>query len=599
METFDGCKVVNKRSVFVSNFKSYDDPHSDLTLIKEKIKLEDGREVPNLRMERDLTRPFWVENKHTSVYKDKKETRSLQDVQEFWCTQAELRSKVAKVTGQKHGGIRKLARSPYLYGLDCDVTVHYKRLTDKENLDAYGDYVPILSMAVLDYETNMFSDEGEIIMGAVTMKDKWLCAVDRNWLSSRRKDGEEKILEYLERYLGESAKSRGVNLKEAVVFVDSEIDVVKVLFERLHELSPDVCSIWNVAFDIDKTLDACRRAGVDPSDVFCDPSVPLEFRPQVYNEFVWRKDEDVKQKAGGKSSTKDISDRWHWLSVPCSFQFIDNMCAYRMFRAMEQKAPSYKLDAVLYATFKGDVKKMKFDHLEDIPDDTGAWHKEMQSRYPLEYICYNIFDCVSMELLDEKIKDISHKLYTYVGISNWKKAKSNPTRLADAYHFFLLEKHGRVLCSTSDNMRHPFDGLTIPKTNWIITLDNTLIDTTELGYNPFNRHIVNALPEDADYSEKVKAAEFQDIMYSVNTKLSVLAFDIDVSSGYPSNEIACNVSRDTTLVEVCQVETLTLDELREVGTDLMNSRGNGSKICRMALNFPSFDELEKEFLAQA
>lgn len=574
--------IVNKKAIFVNNFKNLDDPFSDLTVIKEKIKLSDGREVPHMRFEENVERPFWIEKRMNQVYRDKKETRSLAQVDEIWCTQAKLRYQVAKATGQDNGsfipGLRALAQNPYLYGLDCDVTVQVKRGLDKKYTEQYGEYNPQLSMAVLDYETNVDSHDEEIIMGSVTMKDTWLCVVDANWLASRSGCTVEQLDDVIHKYLGDIAKERGVkDLSKCVVLANSEIDICRLLFQKLHELKPDVCSIWNMSFDINKTLEACARAGVDPQELFVDPDVPEEYR-----DFFWKEDLQNKAKADGTSSTKDPADKWHWVTAAASFNFIDNMCAFRMFRAMEQKMASYSLDAVLQRVFGGKLRKMKFKEASHLPENSLEWHKFMQRKFPLEYIAYNIFDCVVMELLDEEQKDISHKLLPYVGISHWAKAKSNPTRLADAYHFFLHEKHGRVLCSTSNKMKHKFDDLTLPKTGWIVTLDNTRI-SQEAGYNPFTKE-----------TGKGKNNE-----YGIATKAYRLVFDIDVSSAYPSNELALNVSRDTTLVEVCAIDGLTLEEHREVCLDLTNARGNASKICQKVLKFPSSDELYDEFMKEA
>lgn len=577
--SYNAQEVVGRRPIFANNFRSISDPTSDLTVVKERVKLADGTERPVLSLKKDEQRPFWVEKKANQVYKDKKENRPKSEMDEFWCTQAELPYKVGRALGM-YGKFdpnpRKLARSPYVYGLDCDVTVHtMQRLTTYYN-EKYGAFNPNLTMAVLDYETNMYSEDEEIIMGSVTMKDKCITVVDRNWLNWA---GDEKAdtVDCLEKYLGDIAKERGIDLNETIVFVDSEIEIVQLCFQRLHELMPDVCSIWNITFDIDKTLEACQRAGVPPEDVFCDPNIPEEFRTMY-----WKKDENNKQKADGSSSTKDPADKWHWMRAPASFQFIDNMCAFRMFRAMEQKMSSYSLDSVLDTVFKGKVRKMKFKEAAHVVENSPDWHRFMQKNYKLEYIAYNLFDCIVMELLDEKAKDISHKLLSYVGITNWARAKSNPTRLCDAYHFFL-GKFDRVLCSTSDKMRHVFDDLTLPKTGWIVTLDNTLIDVKEMGYNPF------VAANDSCYNEN------GDNVYELFTKAATHTYDIDVSSSYPSNESALNVNRDTTLVEVCQIEGLSVREHQDLSVDLMNARGNAAKICEKLFKLPTGEQLLEEF----
>lgn len=571
-------KVVNKKCIHVKNIKNNEDLFSDLTVIKERIKYDDGTEEPRVRYIENIQRPFWVEKKRNQTYKDKKETRPRSEMDEYWCTQSELPFRVKKVLGVREPGrsLRKLARSPYVYGLDNDVTVMVKRQLDKRYNGKYGDWTPELSMAVLDYETDMESGEDFIVeMGSVTMKDKWVCVVDRNFFEKKGiTDYEERMGEYIDRYLGADATKRGVK-DFAVEFVDSEIEVVKRLFAKLHEWKPDVVSVWNLDFEIKRTMDACRRAGIPYGDVFVDPQVS-----EAYSDVSWIPDEGNKEKADGSSSTKDASDKWHKLTAACSWQFIDNMSLYRMLRAVEQKLGSYSLDGVLNHVFEGKVKKMKFDKLHGVIPNTPEWHKVMQKKFPFEYVCYNIFDCVVMEILDEKEGDVSKKLMTYVGISNWMKAKSNPTRLADAYHFFLQENFDRVLCSTSDRMKHVFDKFTLPKADWVVTLDNTLPITRGNGYNPY-----------------LKDKNGEDL-YDLPTKIFLHTYDIDVEGAYPTNELTLNVGRDTTLVEVCEVDGQTRHQHMSVCVNLTNADGNGSRICREVLGYASNDELYEEFMKE-
>lgn len=580
-------QVTGRRALYANNFRSNEDKSSDITVVKEKVKLSDGRIIPNLRILKDAKRPFWVEKKGSRNYLEKKETRPLSSLDQHNCTQSELPIAMGKalgMRGQFNPNVRQIAQSPYVYGVDCDVTVKTVHESNKKYSDAYGTYNPTLSMAVLDYETNVDSDEEEINMGSLTMKDTWVCAVDKTWLRKVSGASEDRLHEVLEMYLGDMARSRGVNLRESVFLVDNEMEVVKMLFAKAHELSPDVLSIWNMKFDIDKTLQACRKYSVDPTDIFCDPRIPEEFR-----RVTWIPDEKNKEKAGGKSSTKDPADKWHKLLAPAGFTVIDNMCAFRMFRAMEQKMSSYSLAAVLERTFGKKLAKMKFEEASHLPENSLEWHKFMQRKYPLAYIAYNIFDCVVMELLDEEIKDISHKLMPYCGITNWMRAKSNPTRLADAYHFFLLDNHNRALCATSNKMRHELDKHIMPNTGWIITLDNTLI-SPEIGYNPFT--------PDPEHKVAANDDNYVDSLYRLNTRIYVHSADSDVSSSYPSNELALNSSRDTTLVEVCKIEGLALEEHREICINLTNPHANAAKICELALKFPNSDELLKRWHAK-
>ena len=90
----------------------------------------------------------------------------------------------------------------------------------------------------------------------------------------------------------------------------------------------------------------------------------------------------------------------------------------------------------------------------------------MQDRYPLEYIIYNVFDCVSMEILDEVTSDLSIKLPSASDLSDFENFKSQPRRLVDKLHYFYQE-HGKVIATTSDAMADELDSLTMSNNDWI------------------------------------------------------------------------------------------------------------------------------------
>lgn len=563
----DNATVKSKKCIFVTNFRSSESKTRDLTLIKEKSIDSNGNVKRSIRCLEDVKRPFWVTKKGMQVHRDKRENEGIENLDRFECTQSALGYALAKATGvhTTFPRIRELCKSPYIYGSDVDVTVLMKRELDLSYEKNFGRYNPDLEMAVLDYETNMLSYDQEINMGSVTMKGHWYCAVDSSFLGNMP-DKHDRVTEAIEMYLGKIAKERGAELHLKIV--DSEIAVVESLFGALHHLKPDVCSIWNMNFDIGKTIDACDRAGYTPQDkarLFSDPSIPEE-----YQSFTYREDGGSKNKADGTSSAKSFEDMWHKVIAPSSFQFIDNMCLFRMLRAVEQKMGSYSLDSVLQE--KTNITKMKFKEADHIKSNTPDWHMFMQRNHKLAYIAYNIFDCVAMEILDEEIKDVHKAFGPYCGISTFATAKSNPKRLADAYHFDLLSK-GRVLCSTSNNMTDRFDSLVLPKTGWIITLDNTLPMTDRIGINPYDGE------------------------YNLTSRIASHVYDSDVKSSYPSNQLALNMSRDTTLVEVCGIDGLTLEEHRLICINLTNVPANAVSIAETVLRMPCIDELELAMLA--
>ena len=123
-------------------------------------------------------------------------------------------------------------------------------------------------------------------MATLSMKDTVVTVVDINFIRGKFPNiSKEKALEtlykYDEIYLGEVNKER--NIKQEFYVVDSEIEVVKKIFERAHELKPDFISAWNMDYDVRRTIEACERADVKVSDILSDPSVPPAFRFFDYN----------------------------------------------------------------------------------------------------------------------------------------------------------------------------------------------------------------------------------------------------------------------------------------------------------------------------
>ena len=76
---------------------------------------------------------------------------------------------------------------------------------------------------------------------------------------------------------------------------------------------------------------------------------------------------------------------------------------------------------------------------------------------------------------------------------------------------------------------------------------------------------------------------------------------LDVSSAYPSSQIALNLARDTTLSEVCSIEGVDHATQRKIGLNLSGGHANASRIGRELFNLPSISEYEegfKEYLKQ-
>ena len=147
------------------------------------------------------------------------------------------------------------------------------------------------------------------------------------------------------------------------------------------------------------------------------------------------------------------------------FYFIDAMCAYKKIRAAKGNEASYSLDYILNKHLG--IRKLKFkeaDHLSGL-----KWHQFMQKNYRIEYGIYNLFDCISVELLDEKTKDLRNTVSVLCGFSEFHKYPSQPRRTVDDLHFLCLQNN-LVIATTSDQMEDKLDEYVLGLRDWIVTL---------------------------------------------------------------------------------------------------------------------------------
>lgn len=442
----------------------------DLHLVKELQHMPDGTTRPGVRLLKNYKRPFWVTKKGAQNHQDKKEWESTENLIRFEATQRELPHKAARALGmpwfrtEGRDALRRLSASPYLYGSDILSTAVIKRMYQDKFPELNNHY----SLSVFDTETDVLHGTNEVMMATLSMGSRVYTAVQKRFVQGYS-NVEPRLQELLVKYLGhmESAKKDGsieaVNYIEkrgiqwVVELVDSEVDVVKECFKRAHEWKPDWVAIWNIDFDVPRIAAALEKHGIDPADVFSDPAVPRQYR-----HFEYKQGPKKKVTASGKVMPIKPAAQWHTVYCPSSFYFIDAMCAYRHIRTGQAEQPSYSLDAILQKELG--IRKLKFKEADGLKGLD--WHQFMQQHHPLEYIIYNVFDCISMEELDEKTLDLRLTLPLFSGCSDFANFKSQPRRTADNLHYFCLQ-NGRVIGSTSGEMAGEFDKETIGLDGWI------------------------------------------------------------------------------------------------------------------------------------
>lgn len=527
----------------------------DVLLVKERIHYADGgmesKLVPYLNYKRD----FYITKPGYRDHKQKKEWEDVANLDQYETTQARLASDIAMALRRNPDvGLRQVCSSPYVYGADISTVSIIKHVYKQKWPDQFGG----MTLAALDYEADVLNGNAEeIISGSVTFKDKVVLAVVRDFIGDNVT--KDQIHECFTRHVGHYEKERDIKLE--IEIVDTPALVIMRLTDRIHKWQPDIVGVWNLPYDMNLMLDTLKKAGINPEDIFSDPSVPPEFR-----YFKWDEKSVRKERAGGEEKNKHYAELWHTASHLASFYFVDMMTLFCILRVAEGKRSSYALDNILDEEVN--ITKLKFEIAEGY---TGLdWHRFMQQNCKLEYLAYNIFDCISLEILDETTNDVSKMLPAMIGISSLDKLDSNPRRLADDLHFYCLEKENKVMASTGSRMTSDLDDMVLGMGGWIVTLPSHLRDP-KAG--------LKAIREDPDHC----------------TDIFSMVSDLDVKGSYPTTEVICNISKETTYSEMCKVEGLTEKQQRTIGINMTNPRVNAMEVSTTLFGLPSSDDLLEAF----
>jgi hypothetical protein len=530
----------------------------DLHLVKETIHCNDGTTKPNVRLIKNFKRPIYCTKKGYQNHKDKKEWEDLEHLDRYETTQSELNYAIKKALGMTwfKGDPRELKRSPYLYGSDILSTCVLK----KSYMDKFPGLNSIFDVAAFDVESDVVNGTNEIIMATLSYRGRVFTAIQKSFLDGLV-DVENRLQQIFDKYIGDVYADR--HIKWEMVIVDREIDVVIDCFKKAHEWKPDFVAIWNIAYDMEMMLQACKRSGHRPEDIFSDPVVP-----PAYRHFYFKKGSNKKVTASGKVMPIPPQAQWHTVFTPASFYFIDAMCVYFNLRSQKGKDPSYKLDSILSKTFKGKIRKLKFKEADHVRDGTIDWHKLMQSKFKMEYVIYNVFDCVSMELLDEEIKDLRLTLPGFAEWTDFSNFNSQPRRLVDKLHYFCME-YGKIIGSTSDEMKVELDGLTTSLSNWIVTLPAHLVADNGLCCIEENEML--------------------------HTNIRAHVGDLDVRGSYPNGECTFNISKETTSKELIKINGVSNRTQRIQGINLSGGATNAYEVCIDLFGMPTLDQWLQSF----
>ena len=451
---------------YVTYQAATDGSPNDLLLIKEVIHTKDGDQIPNIRLVENFKRPFYITKKPYQNHQDKKEHEDLERVDKYLTTQVQMPEAIQRALGMRFPNpkarLKDVCKSPYVYFADITPPTIIKQMYK----DKYPDAISRNRVAVLDTERDVVHGTDDTILVSATMGDKVVLGIVR-WWADRIPDCINRINSKYKEYLSaitvkgpkgpitlNLAEDRCKNIE--IIILDTPGLVIKKVMERVHQWMPDFLSIWNMNYDIPEILRMLKKDNIAPEDVFCDPRVPKQYRK------VWYKEAKAQRETNSKTISQHPADLWHVLYCQAGFYVIDAMCLFKKIRTAKGNESSYSLDYILKKYLGvGKLKIAEADKYTKL-----KWHQVMQTDYPAEYAVYNIFDSMSMELLDEKTNDLGLTITSLAEISEYGIFPSMPKRLVDVLHYFFLD-YKKVAGSVGADVVTELDSEVIELTGWI------------------------------------------------------------------------------------------------------------------------------------
>lgn len=549
----------------------------DMHYIKELVHYSDGTKEPRAYLTQDFKRPVWVTKPAARNHKEKKEFEHKDNLICRTTTESDLAKTTAGLLGNPYlaNNLDALKASPYIYGFDIPSTSLVKYTTLKKNDFIQSPY----SVATLDIETDPRTDFIQMVTIAfgnyvhVSMMKRFVKNIP---------DPYSRVKAAIAKYLPEYTDKLELNIS----YHDEPISMLETIFADANRLAPDFLAVWNIDFDITKILDTIKRCNKNPIDIICDQDIPRHLRVCRY-----KKGSTKKVTASGVVKPVNPSLQWHTLICTAKFYMIDAMCTYRQLRMAKAEEPSYSLDAILQKELK--KRKLKFSEADGYQQ--ANWHIFMQERYPIEYIVYNIYDCLGVLELDAKTKDLSKQLPDFAGITEFMQFNRQSRKLTDALFLYGLES-SRVIGTACPPPRQEevLDDLPDTEEDDLNDDDDGEGDDLEEKVSDYKtlglKGWIQLLPQNHLTNEGLRCLEDYP---NVRTSIRGITCDFDARSSYPSCTQVANVSKETCVNEIIDVEGLSEDSFRQQNLSICLGNANMLEYFEVVFGLPSIEEVDR------
>lgn len=449
---------------------------SDCLTVKEWITFSNGIRVPYVRIVKDYERPYWVTKKQLRNHPEKLEFEEIKNLDMFKSTQIKLARDICYRLGYGNpsNGLRMIARSPYLYGLDVAPEAFLKQ----SYMDRYpGSFMPN-DVTVADSETDMLADrKTPILWSRVTDQGVWLY-VSRAWAGSIPNYEDHVRNEYF-RILPEwlqgiknklTRKDSGAyppyldlveKLPLTIVTHSDDYEITMDMMKDIHASHTDILTGWNFMYDCKVIEETVEAAGGSLASVMSDPKVPYEYR---YANF--REGPSFRISASGVKTNLGPQERWDTMMSTSTFRIVDAMqIHWQLRKAMGKESGGYSLEALMQRHLG--AGKANFPNDSKLPAGSARWHIDMQANFKVNYGVYAIVDSLLVKIKDWKDNDLSQQISSLAGSCDYGRFNSQPTVNATDMLFSGIRDQKKVIASTSDDMETELDKRTLGLHDWM------------------------------------------------------------------------------------------------------------------------------------
>lgn len=300
---------------------------------------------------------------------------------------------------------KELYNSPNIYMGDIDIEDYYKNLfMERKGRDIYHKH-GCFKHGFLDIEADQYFDYWNIDDYSAPINSITYFFKPTNTLYTfelRNQPNNPDILwveNNLETFYNEFVRPEAHD--DTIIYVtnfyDTEVELLKAMWDTIHLTKPDFVGIWNMNFDIPYILHRMAILDMDILEVCCHPDVPEKYRVVRYKEDKDRR-EDFQKKGG--DDNKHPSRLWDWVYISGYTQFYDQMALYSLIRK-RSILPSYKLDDIAFE----ETEYRKLDY-----HSKGYTIRKLAHQNFKIFMAYSMIDTIRLKQIEDKTDDFHRSI---------------------------------------------------------------------------------------------------------------------------------------------------------------------------------------------